>query len=159
MDNINNIDIKNYVEKPKESGYSSYHLILGINIGKKQLKTEIQIRTFAMDWAASVDHKLRYKNKVSEELDIRLRALFDLCKDLDVDFKKTLDMLKLNQSEKFYLKLNEEYADYKNKSNMALDVVEYLFNSINVHYDKFGLKSPIEHIIKVIKEISEISRI
>ena len=149
-------EIKNYVEKPKDAGYSSYHLILGINIDGKQIKTEIQIRTFAMDWAASVDHKLRYKNKGSDELDIRIKALFDLCKDLDVDFKKTLDTLKSNQSEKFYLKLKEEYIDYKNKSNMALDTVEYLFNSVNVHYDKFGLKSPIEHIIKVIKSDNKV---
>ena len=59
------IDKKDYIANPKDSGYSSYHLIVLIPIylasGVKYMEAEIQIRTVAMDFWASLDHKMRYK--------------------------------------------------------------------------------------------------
>lgn len=56
---------KDYVTKPKKSGYSSYHIVLEVpvNVAGKiiNVKTEIQIRTIAMDFWASLEHKIRYK--------------------------------------------------------------------------------------------------
>lgn len=56
---------KDYVTKPKESGYSSYHLVLEVPITLAQkmmyVKVEVQIRTMAMDFWASLEHKLKYK--------------------------------------------------------------------------------------------------
>ena len=56
---------KDYVTKPKESGYSSYHLIVEVPITLSQnviyVKVEIQIRTMAMDFWASLEHKMKYK--------------------------------------------------------------------------------------------------
>lgn len=56
---------KDYVSKPKKSGYSSYHIILEIPITLSQklmyVKVEIQIRTMAMDFWASLEHKMKYK--------------------------------------------------------------------------------------------------
>ena len=56
---------KDYITNPKKSGYSSYHVILEvpINVAGKiiYLKTEIQIRTMAMDFWASLEHKIKYK--------------------------------------------------------------------------------------------------
>jgi len=56
---------KDYVTKPKESGYSSYHLILDVPITLSQkvmyVRVEVQIRTMAMDFWASIEHKAKYK--------------------------------------------------------------------------------------------------
>ena len=56
---------KDYISNPKKSGYSSYHIILEvpINVAGKiiNIKTEIQIRTMAMDFWASLEHKIKYK--------------------------------------------------------------------------------------------------
>ncbi len=58
---------KDYVTNPKKSGYSSYHLILDVPILLSQkimyVRCEIQIRTMAMDFWASLEHKLKYKSK------------------------------------------------------------------------------------------------
>ncbi len=56
---------KNYIENPKETGYISYHMIVLVPIklnGKTEyVDAEIQIRTIAMDFWASLDHKMQYK--------------------------------------------------------------------------------------------------
>ena len=69
---------KDYVNHPKESGYSSYHMIVKVPVTlSKQtiyVKVEIQIRTLAMDFWASLEHKIKYKTdkeinkKTSKEL-------------------------------------------------------------------------------------------
>ena len=69
---------KDYVNYPKESGYSSYHMIVEVPVTlSKQIiyvKVEIQIRTLAMDFWASLEHKMKYKSekevdkKTSKEL-------------------------------------------------------------------------------------------
>ena len=57
---------KDYVNHPKESGYSSYHMIVEVPVTlSKQtiyVKVEIQIRTLAMDFWASLEHKMKYKS-------------------------------------------------------------------------------------------------
>ncbi len=69
---------KNYIENPKDTGYISYHLIvivpIYLNNNIEYYEAEIQIRTVAMDFWASLDHKIQYKfpnaipNEVKEEL-------------------------------------------------------------------------------------------
>ena len=58
---------KDYVTNPKKSGYSSYHLIVEVPVTLSQriiyVKVEIQIRTMAMDFWASLEHKMKYKAK------------------------------------------------------------------------------------------------
>lgn len=75
---VNILKEKDYVTKPKESGYSSYHMIVEVPVTlSKQViyvKVEIQIRTLAMDFWASLEHKYKYKteqpitNKTSKDL-------------------------------------------------------------------------------------------
>ncbi len=68
---INILTEKDYVTHPKESGYSSYHLIIEIPVTLSKnivyVKVEIQIRTIAMDFWASLEHKMKYKPE--EEID------------------------------------------------------------------------------------------
>lgn len=59
------IDVKDYIAEPKENGYQSLHLIIKIPIfmsdRMEKVYTEIQIRTIAMDFWASLEHKIYYK--------------------------------------------------------------------------------------------------
>lgn len=65
--NIHVLKEKDYVTNPKESGYSSYHMIVEVPVKLTQktiyVKCEIQIRTLAMDFWASFEHKVKYKTK------------------------------------------------------------------------------------------------
>ena len=70
--NIPNIKIlkeKDYIHHPKKSGYSAYHLIVETHINFYEhvlpVKVEIQIRTMAMDFWSTTEHKMRYKSKAS----------------------------------------------------------------------------------------------
>ena len=64
---IDIIEEKDYIRKPKKSGYSGYHLIMEIPVNYKEhdilVKVELQIRTMARDFWATVEHKARYKTK------------------------------------------------------------------------------------------------
>ena len=64
---IDIIEEKDYIRKPKKSGYYGYHLIMEIPVNYKEhdilVKVELQIRTMAMDFWATVEHKARYKTK------------------------------------------------------------------------------------------------
>lgn len=64
---IHILNEKDYVTKPKESGYSSYHLIVEVPVKLTQntvyVKCEIQIRTLAMDFWANFEHKVKYKKE------------------------------------------------------------------------------------------------
>jgi len=65
QDDLQLIEEKDYILKPKANGYRSLHLIVSVPIflanEKRQMKVEIQLRTIAMDFWASLDHQLRYK--------------------------------------------------------------------------------------------------
>lgn len=62
------IHVKDYIQHPKANGYKSYHMVVTIPIyltdGPVDTKVEIQIRTIAMDFWASLEHKLRYKKDI-----------------------------------------------------------------------------------------------
>ncbi len=59
------ISVKDYIVKPKESGYKSYHMLVTVPVYLSDrivdTKVEIQIRTVAMDFWASLEHKIHYK--------------------------------------------------------------------------------------------------
>lgn len=66
QDDVTVIAIKDYIKNPKPNGYRSYHMIIEIPVffsdSKKPIRVEVQIRTIAMDFWASLDHQLKYKN-------------------------------------------------------------------------------------------------
>lgn len=77
MTDVNVLIEKDYVAKPKKSGYASYHMVVEVPVQILRqtvpVKVEIQIRTLAMDFWASIEHDIKYKNsniskKVSNEL-------------------------------------------------------------------------------------------
>lgn len=64
---VQTIKEKDYITNPKKSGYSAYHIILGVPIVLAQqviyVKVEVQIRTMAMDFWSNLEHKMKYKPK------------------------------------------------------------------------------------------------
>ena len=71
QDDVKLIQVKDYIKNPKPNGYRSLHLIIEIPIflkdEKKDMRVEVQLRTIAMDFWASLDHKLSYKKDIPEE--------------------------------------------------------------------------------------------
>lgn len=92
------ISVKDYIKNPKNSGYKSFHMLVSVPIFLSDrvvnTKVEIQIRTIAMDFWASLEHKIYYKfegngpSYISEEL----RACASIVSDLDAK------MLSLNEA-------------------------------------------------------------
>lgn len=72
QDDIILIRKKDYIKNPKPTGYRSLHLIVAVPIflenEKKLVKVEVQLRTIAMDFWASLEHKMRYKKNISPEM-------------------------------------------------------------------------------------------
>lgn len=83
QDDITLIERKDYIQNPKPSGYRSLHLIVEVPIflhnEKRPMKVEVQLRTIAMDFWASVEHKLRYKKNLSEDLQRELYEELSSC--------------------------------------------------------------------------------
>ena len=90
QDDITVLEVKDYIKNPKENGYRSLHLIVEIPIflshEKKLMKAEIQLRTIAMDFWASLEHQLRYKKdgEFTEEIAQELYECAKLSADLDL---------------------------------------------------------------------------
>ena len=90
MDDIEVLQRKDYISNPKHNGYRSLHLIVAIPVhlaeGKRMTKVEIQLRTIAMDFWASLEHQLRYKqdNAFTEEMAAELYECAQLSAALDI---------------------------------------------------------------------------
>ena len=89
QDDIKVIKIKDYIKNPKPNGYKSYHMVVTIPIylsdGPVDTKVEIQIRTIAMDFWASLEHKIYYKfeGNAPDYLEQELKACADMADMLD----------------------------------------------------------------------------
>lgn len=92
------IQIKDYIASPKPNGYKSYHLVVSVPIflsdGPVETKVEIQIRTIAMDFWASLEHKIYYKfeGNAPEHIRTDLKECADIVEMLDAR------MLSLNEA-------------------------------------------------------------
>lgn len=86
QDDVTVIAVKDYIRNPKPNGYRSYHLILEIPVffsdRKKYMRVEVQIRTIAMDFWASLDHQLKYKKDVGEAADSIISELRDCAENI-----------------------------------------------------------------------------
>ena len=90
---------KDYIKNPKPNGYRSLHLAIAIPVylldGCEEVIVEVQIRTVAMDFWASLEHQLRYKqNKdISSKIDLELKACAEVSATLDRRMQKIFDEL------------------------------------------------------------------
>ncbi|KKK39451.1 GTP pyrophosphokinase [Mesobacillus campisalis] len=107
------IESKDYIKKPKPNGYRSLHLIIEIPIfmsdREERIPVEIQIRTIAMDFWASLEHKIFYKynKEVPDHLLKELKEAATSAAELDVKMEK----------------LNNEMGVYKEKGRLEDELV------------------------------------
>ena len=96
QDDITLVRKKDYILDPKPNGYRSLHLIVSVPIflahEKRTMRVEIQLRTIAMDFWASLEHQLRYKKEVAftEEMGKELK----FCAELSAELDRRMDALR-----------------------------------------------------------------
>ena len=109
QEDIEMIKIKDYCDKPKESGYRSLHLVTAVPVylvGKKKIvPVEIQFRSIMMDAWASLEHELRYKNKGELTQDI-----VDTLKECAEELHRVDE--KMSKVRHEVLKDDSKYSDY-----------------------------------------------
>lgn len=99
QDDITVILEKDYIKNPKPNGYRSYHMVLEVPVffsqKKQNVRVEVQIRTIAMDFWASLEHKLYYKETdvTSEEISARLKKCADVIAETDIEMQSIRDVV------------------------------------------------------------------
>ncbi|MCI8371665.1 MAG: GTP pyrophosphokinase family protein [Lachnospiraceae bacterium] len=107
QDDIRLIRKKDYIGRPKPNGYRSLHLILEVPVfqagGPKKIKVEVQFRTIAMDFWASLEHKLRYKKNIahSEEIAEELRVCAEKIAQLDQQMQEIRHRIDRDSGEEY----------------------------------------------------------
>ena len=98
---------KDFIKNPKPNGYRSYHMILEVPVffssGKTPMRVEVQVRTIAMDFWASLDHQLKYKKEFidSDAIGQELKACADVIAETD---EKMLSIRKSIESQGIEIK-------------------------------------------------------
>ena len=74
QDDVTVPTVKDYIRCPKDNGYRSYHMIIEVPVyfsdRKEKMRVEVQIRTIAMDFWASLDHQMKYKKDLEDSTEI-----------------------------------------------------------------------------------------
>lgn len=98
QDDITLIEKKDYIVNPKPSGYRSLHLIVEVPIflqnEKKPMKVEVQLRTIAMDFWASLEHKLRYKKNIDPKEAELIAAQLLECAQISAELDTRMEEIK-----------------------------------------------------------------
>ena len=85
---------KDYIKNPKPSGYRSYHMIINVPVylsdHKKYAPVEVQVRTIAMDFWASLEHQLKYKPSaaITPEISEQLKQCAERIAETDLQMQK-----------------------------------------------------------------------
>ena len=98
QDDITLIERKDYIQNPKESGYRSLHLIVEVPIflqnQTRKMKVEVQLRTIAMDFWASLEHKLRYKKNIPDDMAHELAEELRMCAEQSASLDQRMEDIK-----------------------------------------------------------------
>ena len=107
------LEVKDYIKNPKSNGYKSLHVLLETPVfmsdGKEIVTVEVQIRTIAMDFWASLEHKIFYKYDqfVPEQLLIELKEAADSAFALDEKMERLHNEVKIIKSENKITEVDE----------------------------------------------------
>ena len=129
------ISVKDYIRHPKESGYKSYHMLVTVPIFLSDCiidtKVEIQIRTMAMDFWATIEHSLQYKYKanIPDHIRERLSAAAKAIIVLDNEMSS----------------VRSEIMDAQNSSQIQRNLITDILNNIENLY-KVTNKREVEKI-------------
>ncbi len=94
QDDIEIVQVKDYISHPKPSGYRSLHMIVKVPVffatGTKKIVVEVQLRTIAMDFWATLEHQIYYKKDliIDKSITNRLHACADKITDIDEEMEK-----------------------------------------------------------------------
>ena len=162
QDDITVISRKDYIKNPKKNGYRSLHLVVEIPIflstGKNNVFVEVQIRTIAMNFWATIEHSLQYKYKQNMPASLRARLL------------KAADAIGVLDSE--MAEVREEIMDAQNmftlRSNLVADILNNIQNlykaankreiiKIQDEFFKIYASEDLEHLERFAKELDTIS--
>ena len=98
QDDLTVIAEKDYIKNTKENGYRSYHLIVKVPIflsdKVEHMAVEVQFRTIAMDFWASLEHKLRYKKNLSAEKEAEIERRLLLCAEISAKLDNQMQKVK-----------------------------------------------------------------
>ena len=98
QDDIKLIQRKDYIAEPKENGYRSLHLIVSVPIflqnETRNMKVEVQLRTIAMDFWASLEHKLRYKKNIPDNVADSLTQELKECAEQSAALDQRMEEIK-----------------------------------------------------------------
>ena len=117
---LNIVYEKDYIGNPKESGYKSYHIIIRYPVqtafGTKEVLAELQIRTLAMNFWATIEHSLNYKyqDKLPQDIKERLKKTADAASMLDLEMSDIRNEIIRAQ------------LMFEQKSNLVSDIMENL---------------------------------
>lgn len=136
--NRNDMEVKtekDYIHHAKDSGYRSYHMIIYYIVqtmnGPKRLKAEIQIRTMAMNFWATIEHSLQYKYNGNMPVHVREKLLKAAEAIIVLDHEMST--------------VREEIMDAQNSSSKKADIIADILNNIQNLY-KFGNKREVVKI-------------
>ncbi|WAA10118.1 GTP pyrophosphokinase [Fervidibacillus albus] len=125
------IEVKDYIRHPKPNGYRSLHLIIQIPIfmsdREEHVYVELQIRTIAMDFWASLEHKIFYKynQDIPEHIKIGLKEAADTANHLDEKMEKLQqemhEIKEKNAVDEDFEKLLSENHDWKGAYGLLFD--------------------------------------
>ncbi|WP_158736134.1 GTP pyrophosphokinase family protein [Alteribacillus sp. YIM 98480] len=91
---FNVMEERDYIKKKKESGYRSYHMVIEYPVhtidGKKEVLVEVQVRTMAMNFWATIEHSLNYKysGEIPSDIKERLQSAAEAAFKLDEEMSK-----------------------------------------------------------------------
>ena len=101
QDDITVIESKDYISHPKKNGYRSYHLIVEVPIflttEKTPMRVEVQFRPIGMDFWASLEHKLKYKQNIADAENITEELFF--CADLISQLDRRMQQIRMRIDE------------------------------------------------------------
>ena len=105
QDDVKLLSVKDYIKNPKPNGYRSYHMIIEIPVffadTKRDMRVEIQFRTIAMDFWASLEHKMKYKKNVADAklIECELRECADIIAETDIRMQKINNLISETHNE------------------------------------------------------------
>jgi len=105
QDDIKILECKDYIKNPKPNGYRSLHLVVEVPVflsdRKQPVKVEVQFRTIAMDFWASLEHDIHYKKNVAntKEVSKELKKCADIIYATDIHMQNIRKMIQTEESE------------------------------------------------------------
>ena len=139
------LEVRDYIKTPKANGYQSLHMIVEVPVflsaASHQVKVEVQIRTIAMDFWASLEHKIYYKydGDVPQELLDKLRDAAETASKLDVTMEHLHDDVKALDV------VNDAYGDPRAAGKLELpdSLLRLFWPDAQLHTDAIPVQADV----------------